>query len=97
MRRKRLYYRRITTMLGSAAIIILLTFCLVVFLAVRNTRQNEKHLLSDAVSVQKNLFKGTMNYVRDTIGRLSTDENLIAWTEAEEDSPEYYYNALKTY
>jgi len=64
---------------------------------VRNTRQNEKHLLSDAVSVQRNLFKGTMNYVRDTIGRLSTDVNLIAWTEAKEDSPEYYYNALKTY
>jgi len=97
VREKRIYYRRLVTILGTIAGIMLLMLGLSLFLTIRIVSQKADHLLSDTVSVQRELFNGTMNYVKDTIGRISSDENLIRWLRSENESPDYYYYALRTY
>ena len=95
--KKGTYYLRIVKIFSIIAVVLSLVLIIVAILTIKNFNAREEQIMSSALMTQRELLRGTLSYIKDSINRLVANENVSQWADSEWGDPNYYFYSLKLY
>src|SRR5574344_2069379 len=95
--KKGAYYLKIVKIFSIIAVVLSLVLIITAMLTIKNFNAREEQIMSSALMTQRELLRGTLSYIKDSINRLVANENVSQWADSEWGAPNYYFYSLKLY
>lgn len=95
--KKGAYYLKIVKIFSIIAALLSIILIIVAMLTIKNFNAREERIMSSALMTQRELLRGTLSYIKDSINRLVANENVAQWADSEWGDPGYYFYSLKLY